>query len=497
MQGATISRAEKAFLREDEQKKLQKEGPNCLLTIEALRRHDILTGATELRQFACPKCNHPWWKHVPRTKPVSTCHKCHIRYDALDREKEFGIGRYICEPCGHTFYARCEATEMHECYKCNHLVGPPYINPRFKPIRRRYTKSDSPPPRIHDIINASTPHESTGSTIASSFITVDLGDDIRVQVEKRHSMAAKDYSKPFEDEPVQSPADIRFETSGESVDQLEPESELSSVVGEVGDLESEGEFGFDFEDSETMEEMSRKRTAASDSDSDSDESGSLEEDKMSVRGSEPDSGIGTGSNLASGSDTGSVSSSASEYIINMTYFSLYMYSMYAEPPIYMSICEFKQTDYSGIVFSKRKQAAIITREGGKIEGEGIRLVVPPGAVAGNDEANISLQACLGGPFCLPEGLNFLSPVYLIEPPFAFHDNVTLSIDMFIKLDTEEDLDEIKFVTSPTKGVVVEENAQWNFRVYGAPKFSVGSNQGEIDLKHFCFAAFAGFGKYQK
>lgn len=159
----------------------------------------------------------------------------------------------------------------------------------------------------------------------------------------------------------------------------------------------------------------------------------------------------------------------------------------------ISICDLI-AEYPGIVFSKQKKTAKITKDGGEIIGEGIKLAVPPGAVAEGDEGNISLQACLGGPFCLPEeNMIFVSPVYLIEPPFAFHKEVTLSISMFMKVETEEDCKKTVFVTSPTKGVMNEEDAQWNFRTYRSPKFSIGSRNGEIQLKHFCFTAFARLG----
>ena len=109
----------------------------------------------------------------------------------------------------------------------------------------------------------------------------------------------------------------------------------------------------------------------------------------------------------------------------------------------------------------------------------------------NDEVTILLQACIGGPFCLPEDLTFISPVYLIQPPCAFHHPLTLSMDTFVKLETQADCEEVVFVTSPTTKVLNEDGeAQWNFRTYGSPRLTVGQSNGEIDLKHFCFSAFA-------
>lgn len=286
-----LSRAKKAFLSEGDQKTLQHERRSCLLTEGALHRHNILTGATELRQFACLRCNHPWWKHVSRTKPVSTCNSCHVRYDALDRDKEFGIGRYICESCEHTFYAWCEATRMQECYGCNSLTGPPFISPRFKPLRNFAVvmPGPRPPPRI--ILYASTPHLSTGSTISSSAITEDLGSDIGVSLERLYVCDELSYSESSPN----TPPDIHFEQGNNDkigslareVSNLEllerpARSDIAGseyLSGEVSELEisatgsaaqSAGTLrSSDVFDTESESgEISRERTEASDSDSD-------------------------------------------------------------------------------------------------------------------------------------------------------------------------------------------------------------------------------------
>lgn len=287
-----------------------------LLTEEALRKHDILTGATQLRQFACGPCNHPWWKFVPRTKPVSDCRKCTLRYDALERSKEFGIGRYICLDCDHTFYARCEAMEKHICFKCNKLVGPPFISPRFKPVVRRVPRSPFSKEyarHVLQVINPSTPHESTGSTVAT-FLTQDLGPDIPVQVHELYMQSLKDQTEPeyvsSSEESVRKKYDEGEESSDSDDD--DEDDDQDSVTCEVGDLESEledavsepGEVESDHESHEGTD--SRRRSRESDSDS------SEDEDKASVESSEPDSGFGTagtGSDAGTGSTTDSVAGS--------------------------------------------------------------------------------------------------------------------------------------------------------------------------------------------
>ncbi len=107
-------------------------------------------------------------------KLVSKCRECGVRYNALDREREFGIGRFTC-PCGNVFYARCQATDSHRCRGCKSDISNPYIHPKFK-RRPRPSQPHFYPisghPRVHGprVINASTPHDSTGFT-CSTFLT--------------------------------------------------------------------------------------------------------------------------------------------------------------------------------------------------------------------------------------------------------------------------------------------------------------------------------------
>lgn len=159
----------------------------------------------------------------------------------------------------------------------------------------------------------------------------------------------------------------------------------------------------------------------------------------------------------------------------------------------LSTCSFNPTDYPGVAFSKAVSRQKVTHEGGTIEGEGIRLVIPHRAIPEDDSPTISLQACIGGPFYLPKHLQFVSPVYLAQPPFAFHENVSLSLELFARLESQEDSDKLVFVTSPSKHDVVDKEARWKFEVNHDKEasFDVVKKIGTIELKHFCFFGFAG------
>ena len=129
-----------------------------LLTQEALQEHEVKSFSSEVRQFSCLDCCHVWWRVVSQDKPVSKCEHCHRRYDALPRDKEFGVGRFTCshEACGEVFYHHCRANDERTCPQCGRSTGGPSVHPRNK-------KHFSYTP-MH-FFEFSTPHISTGSTV--------------------------------------------------------------------------------------------------------------------------------------------------------------------------------------------------------------------------------------------------------------------------------------------------------------------------------------------
>ena len=305
-----------------------------LLTEAALAKHNLLTGASELREFACGPCDRFWWKVVLITKAVSRCFNCRVKYDCLPRNQEFGIGRYICqnETCEHrTFYQRCHATQAVNCRNCNCWVYNPYIHPKFlkskkkrKPVDPTAKQFEPPPPLVlipavpfylhgypvgyppatlplaervpittvkkKRVIHPSTPHDSTGSTI-DTFLTQSVVSHLEVHVADPDSDS---------DEEIILPSD-----SGSSSDEDDDNTPVPTEDESEVEVSSEAPMHPSDSDSDS-EDGHRKRVvgtdssdSSSDSDTDEDEPPSeVGSDKLSSQASTAlDSGLGTASNV--------------------------------------------------------------------------------------------------------------------------------------------------------------------------------------------------------
>ncbi|CAL1528715.1 unnamed protein product [Lymnaea stagnalis] len=96
---------------------------------------------TTLRLFACASCKRSWWKRVLKKKEVSKCKQCSKKYDPIPRDKEWGIGKFLCE-CGNEFTGFGEMSfTKSECYKCHTLVP---IHHMLPPRRNRQRKTQAP-----------------------------------------------------------------------------------------------------------------------------------------------------------------------------------------------------------------------------------------------------------------------------------------------------------------------------------------------------------------
>lgn len=83
-----------------------------------------------VRQFTCCRCDRMWWWKAPKRKPVSRCRFCHVKYDPVPEEVEFGWGEFLCKKCGNIFKGHGQKTTTRsECYHCHELCFPVKIEP--------------------------------------------------------------------------------------------------------------------------------------------------------------------------------------------------------------------------------------------------------------------------------------------------------------------------------------------------------------------------------
>lgn len=128
-----------------------------------------------------------------------------------------------------------------------------------------------------------------------------------------------------------------------------------------------------------------------------------------------------------------------------------------------------------------------------IDEMGIAIDVPPGAVSDRHHDNkvtVRINACLGGPFELPEGYELVSPVFHVEPGAEFAEKpVEVSIVHFLNTDedNEERSCELKFVSAPFD---FESRAGIKFRQIDGGTFVPGRRIGKISLQHFCYIGVA-------
>lgn len=139
--------------------------------------------------------------------------------------------------------------------------------------------------------------------------------------------------------------------------------------------------------------------------------------------------------------------------------------------------------------------------GGKIisliEELGLVIDVPPGAIPDDhpdDDVILKINACVRGPFELPDQYELASPVFHIEPGVKLAKKpIELSIVHFIDIKDKEDCGELSFVSAPLKqssGKAKREGKVLKFKPLERGMFWPGRRIGKIALQHFCLVGIA-------
>ena len=128
----------------------------------------------------------------------------------------------------------------------------------------------------------------------------------------------------------------------------------------------------------------------------------------------------------------------------------------------------------------------MTSEGGSIAWKAIGVEFDiPGAVPEGKSLELSVWPSIAGPFVLPEAYDLASPVYLISPAFNFMCDITLSMYHYCNLETEQQCDNMVFLSSPATPNADEPHPQYKFRVLAKGRFLSQELYGCVSLKHFC------------
>ena len=157
-------------------------------------------------------------------------------------------------------------------------------------------------------------------------------------------------------------------------------------------------------------------------------------------------------------------------------------------------------DYPGIVFHKTPISKRITFSGvtiDQLQDMGISISVPEGSLSPSEEPlDLHIRPCFRGPFRLPKEYKPASPAYLIHhsKKTNFHKDITVRIHHYACLGSEEDCEEMTFLSASSTPEYIESHQDegvvhpvYTFKKIRGDngKFRPGDQVGEISLRHFC------------
>ena len=149
----------------------------------------------------------------------------------------------------------------------------------------------------------------------------------------------------------------------------------------------------------------------------------------------------------------------------------------------------------GVVFHQEPiiKGNITFDEEVNLKGTGIWLSIPSLEKSSSLEEPLTIyvRTCFSGPFELPEDYESASPAYLIrcsrKVVFQKSITVTVKIHHYACLESEEDCDDMVFLSASSTPEVDKSGPKYKFRKIedASVSFRPGHQVGEITLKHFC------------
>lgn len=143
---------------------------------------------------------------------------------------------------------------------------------------------------------------------------------------------------------------------------------------------------------------------------------------------------------------------------------------------------------TGIAFYDVATTKDATSEGSIINFEnGIVVKVPEGVIPPDTSITFKCQPAFASKevFVLPSDIEAASPTYLLSSSEILSGDVTLTIEHFMDLQTDEDAENLVFLVADSKP---SEDSTYCFKEVdsGHPLFKPGETVGTISTNHFSF-----------
>ena len=140
-------------------------------------------------------------------------------------------------------------------------------------------------------------------------------------------------------------------------------------------------------------------------------------------------------------------------------------------------------DVPGITLSQYCSKGRIDSSGGTIIGEGIKLVIPDRAIEDGQSIELSVQGCIDCPFELPDGVTLASPIFQVSPHCTFLRDVTVLMEYFLHIQSDEECKDLVFLTCTSKPGF---QSRCTFQITESDLYCLRQNHYvQVSVRHLC------------
>ena len=167
-----------------------------------------------------------------------------------------------------------------------------------------------------------------------------------------------------------------------------------------------------------------------------------------------------------------------------------MHSVFFTYLFHYNLCAENRLELPGVVFYQEPsiKGNITFNKEVNLKGTGIWLSIPKNS-SSEEPLTIYIRTCFSGPFELPEDYEPASSAYLIKcsRKVVFQKSITVKIHHYVCLESEEDCDDMVFLSASSIPKYGKSGPRYSFREIEDARvsFRPGHQVGDIMLKHFC------------